>query len=345
MEKDWVVWAGKALFLWVLSHLLHGLFSYARWGFLDTPNSRSLHEKPTPKSAGLVFGSLFLCSCLFLFGGETLFDHPSLLLWLGGFLGFFCIGLLDDKHSLPSLARLVLEFLLLGGMVFATQPEISFLEFRSEYLSLLFVLVLVFGINLVNFMDGMDGYVSLHFLLSSAFLPFFFPERLAPLQLSFQIILLWILSYSGFLFGNLPPAKFFMGDVGSLCFGYVWMTLAWFFPSATPSQGTSGFPLESLFFLFPVFWVDGITTLLHRLFQRKNILLAHREHLYQLLAQTRIKKTGSLLLALALNLPAWILGSLRVLGPREILGLVVLYFLGFGLLRFQLLRGKNLALT
>lgn len=328
-----------------LSWILHAIYVYLPWGIQDIPNERSLHTTPTRKSGGVVFIPLFLIS-FFYFKNQGIVSPPiSWIFW--GVLFFATLGLLDDLLSLPALFRLGLEFAFIFCLFYTAFPSWNFLflPFGISFSSFvipcfLLTFFIVFGINLVNFMDGMDSYVTLTLfsaLLYFGFLfspKFFYPEPL------FLVLLLFVLSLSGFLFFNLPKARLFMGDVGSLSIGFFWLTL----PLLDASSVDRKLALWDLFFVFPVFWLDGLSTLIHRLLQGKNVLKAHREHLYQLLTETKIGKLGSLVLCLLGNLPFWILyfgssKSFSLFLSLAGIGFVLFFSLRLGLFHAR----KNLA--
>ena len=121
-------------------------------------------------------------------------------------------------------------------------------------------------------MDGLDLYLTLSTF--SALLIFFFILGGIPENNQTTVLLLAV-SLASFIFFNFPPARLFMGDTGSLPLGYMMAIL--------PFLGNKDHPIDLGygFLLIPVFWVDGVLTILRRLLKRENIFRAHREHLYQ----------------------------------------------------------------
>jgi UDP-GlcNAc:undecaprenyl-phosphate GlcNAc-1-phosphate transferase len=82
----------------------------------------------------------------------------------------------------------------------------------------------------------------------------------------------------GFLVYNAPPAKIFMGDVGSAFLGFVFATLA--IIAARYDESHTSFlvmPMLLFHFLF-----DTLFTFVRRVISGKNPLKAHRSHLYQI---------------------------------------------------------------
>ena len=88
------------------------------------------------------------------------------------------------------------------------------------------------------------------------------------------------LSCLGFLPFNLPRARVFIGDVGSIVLGGVFAGLVYL------SSHTLLDFLCMTSFLFP-FYVDELTTMFVRLRDGENLTQPHRRHIYQLLANER----------------------------------------------------------
>jgi Fuc2NAc and GlcNAc transferase len=116
----------------------------------------------------------------------------------------------------------------------------------------------------------------------------------------------------GFLAWNWPPARIFMGDVGSGYLGYVIgvLTLA----SARENSVT----LWVWLVLDAVFLVDATLTLLLRLFRGERVYQAHRSHAYQWLARRWNSHKRVTVSVLAINL-LWLLpcAALIVANPRR----------------------------
>jgi UDP-N-acetylmuramyl pentapeptide phosphotransferase/UDP-N-acetylglucosamine-1-phosphate transferase len=97
---------------------------------------------------------------------------------------------------------------------------------------------------------------------------------------------------TGFLALNWPPARIFMGDVGSTFLGFSFG--AWALVTVTGASGGLT-PLVWIVALFP-FLFDGTYTLLRRVLRGEPVYRAHRSHLYQRLVQTGWTHRGTTLL-------------------------------------------------
>ncbi|PJZ69222.1 UDP-phosphate N-acetylglucosaminyl 1-phosphate transferase [Leptospira perolatii] len=265
-------------------------------GISDVANERSMHQGITKKSGGIWIYISSSISIL-IFSSITGSDFP--LHWWSGLSFFFFLGLLDDLKGLSPYVRFGAEFIFLFAWVsWNPIPIVLFGLDLGNFPgglgeTLLISLYLLFFINLCNFMDGLDTY-----LVGS----------LVAIAISFSICYKAILpnyymllfsAVFGFLAWNLPKAKLFLGDSGSLPLGFAMGTLPFLH-----LQAQTKIELSSVFFLAPVFFTDGIFTILTRIFKKENIFLAHRDHLYQKFAvKTTSKGWVSFLFVLA-NFPS-----------------------------------------
>ena len=133
-------------------------------------------------------------------------------------------------------------------------------------------------LNLFNFMDGIDGIAA-----SEAIFVVLAASSLSALGTDatgvFAASLVFAAACGGFLLWNWPPAKIFMGDVGSGYLGYVLAILA----LAAARENASS--LWCWLILGGVFLVDATVTLSRRLVRGERVYEAHRSHAYQWLSR------------------------------------------------------------
>lgn len=192
-----------------------------RWGFLDIPSARKIHQNPTPLLGGMAIFAGFLAS--FLIGirlSSTAFSFP-LIGFLLGATWVFLIGLIDDKRSLGPVAKLGGQLVACGFLFFSgnTNGLIT-----NAPLDVILSFVWVVGLmNALNFLDNMDGLATgITFLASMAFFILFLIQG----QVMPAIIAIGLAgSALAFLRFNFHPASIFLGDAGSLLYGYVLATL------------------------------------------------------------------------------------------------------------------------
>jgi Fuc2NAc and GlcNAc transferase len=143
--------------------------------------------------------------------------------------------------------------------------------------AVLAVLGLAWLLNLFNFMDGIDGLAGLQAVCVSvggaclAWLAGAPDAGRAPLLLA--------AASAGFLVWNRPPARIFMGDVGSGFLGLMLGVLA--LDAARVRPGL----LWGWAVLLAVFVADASVTLLRRALRGERLSAAHRSHAYQRLVR------------------------------------------------------------
>jgi Fuc2NAc and GlcNAc transferase len=182
---------------------------------MDIPNYRSSHSTPTPRGGGLAIVLIWLIAISYLFFNDDI-EKKLYFAFLAG-LPLVIIGILDDIFSLSSKLRFVIQgvsslaglLLIKGLQVF----EIANLEINGTViLSLFACFFILWCINLFNFLDGIDGYISMEIIFLSLSLFFF---------TSADYLILLAIATFGFIIFNWQPAKIFMGDVGSTYLGYI----------------------------------------------------------------------------------------------------------------------------
>ncbi|WP_167496454.1 glycosyltransferase family 4 protein [Desulfopila sp. IMCC35006] len=235
-------------------------------GLVDFPNSRSSHTSPTPRGGGVGLLLAFFVVSVFL-------THASESLWLPAtFLAL--VSFFDDRLDLSPRARLLFQLGAAAIMVLgAGVNEFSYLDLIFIPFWLLFI---VGTANFYNFMDGINGIAGITgvvgFGLAAAFIRIVDADSTL-----FFLSLAMSAACAGFLPFNLPKARVFMGDVGSILLGFVFAGITF-----TLSNDLGSF-LCFLAFMFP-FYADALSTLFVRWRDGEKLTQAHRCHLYQVLA-------------------------------------------------------------
>jgi len=238
----------------------------ARAGFLDLPGERSSHVRPTPKGGGVGLVLAFVWGAVAA-GLTPLFWIPLLALAIMSFV--------NDLRSISAGVRLAAQFmaalLALGGALWAGHASWSV----SLLLPALFFVIAT--TNCYNFMDGINGMAGITALVAFACLLLFGGAADTPL---FYPIIAVMGALLGFLPFNLPRARLFMGDVGSIFLGFL------FALSVCLLAGSWTEFLVFASFLFP-FYADEAVTVVERLWRGESLLAPHRRHLYQFMANER----------------------------------------------------------
>jgi UDP-N-acetylmuramyl pentapeptide phosphotransferase/UDP-N-acetylglucosamine-1-phosphate transferase len=264
----------------LLSLLLVGLVRRValRHRILDFPNERSLHNQPIPRGGGVAIVVLSLAGILLCWGFVPSWAARSLL-------SFICAGLLvavvswrNDVKPLTNVVRLgahVLASLVVlvgvGSWAVLETPVLGL--FRLGSLALPMTVLWMVGLtNAYNFMDGIDGMAGTQAVVAGI--------GWVALAGSAERIETWLGlllagSSLGFLAYNWPPAKIFMGDVGSAFLGFSFAVLA-----ILGAQHDPRLALAGILTVWP-FVFDTSFTFVRRLRKGENVFKAHRSHLYQ----------------------------------------------------------------
>jgi Fuc2NAc and GlcNAc transferase len=223
---------------------------------------------------------------LALFVPNTATFEAPLVLWVlqGGGLLVALVGLIDDRYALPVWLRL---FVYLASSSVAV---VALLNATPVLIIGLAILALGWTINLVNFMDGLDGFVgtqALSVCIGLGGISFFVPGALGVSH--FALVLAGALI--PFLWRNWPPARFFMGDSGAVFIGFYLGCVGLYAAGQDNRLGAVW-----LILMMP-FIVDATCTLLIRLAQGKSPVQGHSEHTYQ-----RLKRASDSVLVINVGL-------------------------------------------
>ena len=188
------------------------------------------------------------------------------------------VGLADDLYSLPIWFRSVVHVVAaawaiwcIGGMA---PLDLGWFTWNWGWAGQLVALIgLVWMTNLYNFMDGIDALGGLEAVMAGSLGSLLLARQGRP-DLA-EVALVLAFAAAGFLVWNWPPAKIFMGDVGSGFLGFVFGVLMIAGAKHQP-------PLVwTWLILMGVFIVDATLTLTRRLLRGDPWYQGHRSHAYQ----------------------------------------------------------------
>jgi len=291
-----------------------GAWAVARWGhrlaLLDRPGHRSSHLRITPKGGGIGLLAAFVL-CSLGFGVPAGFWIPAVVVSAASFL--------NDRREMEVKWRLGIQFLAAGlFLLFGAIPGFDSLSSGTTIGLGLFYAVFVVGTaNYYNFMDGINGIAAITGIVGFGLLAAFGHMAGKPDAL-WYVSLGMVFACAGFLPFNIPGARVFMGDVGSVLLGFVFAVLVVAF-AASPAEFVA-----CAAFLFP-FYADELFTLVERVKAGEPITHAHRRHLYQVLANELgvahwKVAAGYGMVQLAVGLCVWMLAGAGLLYAAAALG-------------------------
>jgi Fuc2NAc and GlcNAc transferase len=244
----------------------------------------------------------------------------------GGGLAVAVVGFIDDRRPVRPAVRLAVH---VGAALWALfwVGGLGPLQIGAHPVALgafgylLGVLGLVWVLNLFNFMDGIDGIAA----SEATFVTWggaWLTAAAAPASAGVAgAAIVFGAACLGFLCWNWPPARVFMGDVGSGYVGYLIGVLALAATRYNPAA------IWVWLILGGVFFVDATLTLALRVLRGERAHQAHREHAYQHLARRWSSHGKVTVTVLAVNL-AWLLpcAVLAARNPQRALTFVGLAF-------------------
>ncbi len=254
---------GTAVVLWIVR----------RSRRLVEPSARGAHSTPMPTGGGLGIVAGFAV-------GHLVIDLPLFALWWAA-LGILLLALIDDVvRPLSALEKTVLlvgaAACFLVGVPAQPLPIGEWVVDSGGMIWFGIGMAWFFGLcNAFNFMDGIDGLGTTQSMCIAGWLAF----NVVPFSVDLAAqACLFAAALAGFLLFNKPPARIFMGDVGSLFCGFTVAALAFL------AVGAGMSPLH-VFALLAYYLFDTSYTLLRRLINGENPLHAHNKHLYQRLCR------------------------------------------------------------
>ncbi len=233
-----------------------------QFNIIDKPNERSSHKQITLLGGGIIF---YLAVVIYF-----LMNGFQYMWFFTGLTLISAISFIDDLK--PQSSRLRLAIHLMSMLFLFFQLGV----FEMHWTLILLSLIIAIGIlNAYNFMDGINGMIGVYttVVLGSLwyinnFILTFVDERII------YYLLLALVVFNFFNFRK--KARCFAGDVGAVSLAFIVVFLLGMLILKSGNIAWIG--------LLAVFGVDTILTIIHRLILKENILIAHRKHLFQLLA-------------------------------------------------------------
>ncbi len=267
----------------------------ARWGLVDKPDGhRKTHARATPLGGGL---AVFIGTVVSLLVGFGLLDRQLVYeleeqLSLGPLavasLAIVLVGLVDDRWGLRGRHKLAAQiavalFLVATGFYFQRVGLFGW-TFDLGIFALPFVVFWFVGaMNAVNLLDGADGFAGTVGLIMSLGLGWI---ALASGRLEAALMaFVFAGALLGFLVFNLPPAKIFLGDAGSMLIGLVIGAIS----IKASLRGVGTLLLAAPLALWAIPIIDVLAAIIRRSLTGRSIYSTDRAHIHHRL----LEKLGS----------------------------------------------------
>lgn len=326
---------------WLVIYCLLKLELVRAGGVNPQHHHTNMEAIPSVGGAGIVVG--FLITYLFCFFQFYIEDSETLmhLAILGGALGAFALGLIDDFYPLPAKFKFSIQ-ILIAIIAYKCGLAINHLTvpFTDTFVDLKFWgLLITVGwfvsvMNLVNLVDGLDGLAGGVGLMLMVLLAFLGIQQ----NFLFSSILAFgmIGAIVGFLLHNFPPAKCYMGDSGAYLIGYMIAALSLLNSEKGAVMAAMIGPALAL--ALPI--LDVVFALLRRGVSGLPLFRPDRGHIHHLLIKAGLSRRRTVLALYAISLFALIGGLFALIEDGRHLPI----FLGFAfVVVLFVLRGQNIS--
>ena len=192
-----------------------------KFKLVDQPSDLNVHKNNIPTGAGIIFLIIFYFFLIFykFFIPEDLFLlQKNLFILIVSLTVLSLISFYDDIYNVHPLIRLFFQITIIFFCTSLFNLELVSLPIKISIF--LVIYFWVYTINIINFTDGVDGFLAINALtfFSCIFLYFNFLDNVNFIYYTSLIMIPVLLAY---LFFNKPNAKIFMGDAGSIFIGFL----------------------------------------------------------------------------------------------------------------------------
>lgn len=270
----------------------------------DVPDERKIHHSSVPRLGGLAFEPVILFTMFIMLVFDVHAGRNQLMAEMGAnvlplsiclcsLILLYLVGIADDligvKYSAKFVVQIACGFLFLfGGLYVHNLHGLLFLDYLPMVVFWpLTILLVVFIINAMNLIDGIDGLAS---GLSAVALTyygfvFFFQKEYAFAMVSFSTLGTVIPFFYYNVFGKAEKQrKIFMGDTGSLTIGLILCFLSFRLAKEQIPVDVEAFngvhPLFLAFTPLIVPCMDVVRVFMHRIRKGTSPFLPDKSHIH-----------------------------------------------------------------
>ncbi|HYC76920.1 MAG TPA: MraY family glycosyltransferase [Planctomycetota bacterium] len=278
-----------------------------RAGYVDAPGGRKDHQTPTAYGGGLVVLAAVAAPALLgvlaaaLDATQTAWPReiatylpgvraqaPRLLAILLGAALHLAIGYVDDRRGLSARLRFALEAAAALVLAVAGVRATAFLPWEAAQV-LLTVVFVVFTVNATNFIDNMNGALAGVAAVQASCL---LALAVGSGQWFLAALLLALLGgLFAFLPWNVPTARMFLGDAGSLLLGFLFAAIVVAFDFERGDVSPKPFVIPALLLAVPL--ADGVVAVAGRLRRGVHPFTAGHDHLAHRLVRRGLSKPAA----------------------------------------------------
>lgn len=283
----------------------------------DVPDERKIHQGVVPRLGGIAFKPVVFLSIALLIGISLLLGYGNMLGGLaaeGRALSFgFCsimvlylVGMADDLIGIRYKAKFVVQvicgLLVIAGALWMNNLHgMFFIHELPWWVGYPFtVLAVVFIINSINLIDGIDGLASGLCGVAVLFYGIIFlaVHQYIYAVLSFATLGVLVPFFYYNVFGDVTRGKkIFMGDTGSLTIGMMLCILSLKLLHSFPETDVPNRPNVLILAFSPIIipCFDVLRVYLHRLRNGKNPFLPDKNHIHHKLLAIGMRQRAAMI--------------------------------------------------
>ncbi|MDO8683142.1 MAG: MraY family glycosyltransferase [Armatimonadota bacterium] len=298
-----------------ISYFLTPIVGKLAWKFgaIDHPDERRVHSTPTPRFGGVAIYIAFVSAALIVgLLNRSIFQDGQIIAVIVAGTIVAVVGALDDRFNLSPILQI-------AGIVGATFVLIYFgikIQFLTHpfnapklvtlgALSIPMTIIWVFGVTkTVDLIDGLDGLASGICAIAATTLLLMAIQAQAhgtnPKSFLEVAIMAGALigASLGFLRHNYPPAKIFMGTVGSQFMGFVLASLSIIGAFKVATLAAVAVPV----FALGVPILDAVFVVIRRFLERRPVHLADKSHVHHRLLERGLSHSKVVLIIYGLTI-------------------------------------------
>jgi len=246
-----------------------------KWGIVDQPGLRKVHETPVPRIGGIAMAIAAFIAAF------TVIDLQASDRWfLLAAAVLVAFGAFDDRYDLDYRVKFIGQFLAVGIVVFAGDVQVRAITLDDRImlptwismpLTFLFLIGITNAVNLADGLDGLAGGTTFLCLCAVALL-----SGLGDHSAGTALCLAFAGAILGFLRFNTYPATVFMGDAGSQLLGFTIGVLSIRSTQSFSSQVSAAIPI--LLLALPI--LDTLSVMVQRIGEGRSPFSPDKNHLH-----------------------------------------------------------------
>ena len=307
----------------IISLLLNKLsLNFKYFSKQDIANQKRLSSLKVPTYGGISMSLAFLLSTRLL--GKADFEIIQIAIYA---VVITFIGFIDDRYNLIWKVKLLLQLVAVSTPIYLLDIYlnveqlfgIEFNNFLNLFSTVIWILLIVNSLNFLDNMDGLAATIASMIAISMAILSFITGQyKLTDLS----IVL--IASMLGFLYFNIPKAKIYMGDSGSLFLGYCLGFISILFSWNSEMESSWIFQIQPVILFFTIPIIDFLTVTISRIKSGNSPMTGGTDHISHRLLKKGFTNNQVLFIFVLLSLIILII-TLGIIYLNKIISLIFLF--------------------